>query len=155
VEGGWGAQNAGVQLRTSRPGDKASEHSFLNLYANSADNASAEVQFASMARREPFVARAKRVELLSELSAIATSTWSEDDVNMRVPFRLRDLRDPQHLEVFLDIWRRYLDEFHSAEFAAEPADDGDHTESGVLSNGMMPVAPGLISAADDSGATSE
>jgi len=74
VEGGWGAQFAGVRLRTSRPDDKASEHSFINLYANSADNASAEVQFASMARREPFVGRAQRVELLSELSAIATST---------------------------------------------------------------------------------
>lgn len=116
VEGGWGPQNAGIRLRTARPGDPTSEHSFINLYANSADNASAEVQFASMARREPFSDRAKRVELLNELSAISTSTWDEDDINMRVPFRLRDLRDPQHLERFLGIWRRYVDEFHSVDY---------------------------------------
>ena len=123
MEGGGGAQNAGIRLRTSRPDDKASAHSFLILYANTGDNVSAEVQFASMARREPFVARAKRVALLDELNAIATTPWGEDDVDMRVPFRLRDLRDSQHWEVFLNIWRRYLDTFHSDKATAANGDN--------------------------------
>lgn len=71
-----------------------------------------------MMRREPFVDRARRLGLLNELSALSTSTWVDDDANMRVPFRLRDLRDPSRLQLFLDIWRRYLDEFHSYEVAA-------------------------------------
>jgi len=125
VEGGWGRQNAGVRLRTARATDSTSEHSFLNLYVNSADNASAEVQFASMARREPFSDRAMRVQLLNELSAISTSTWDEDGINMRVPFRLRDLRDPQHLEKFLRVWGGYLDAFHSADYAEATTDVGD------------------------------
>jgi hypothetical protein len=125
VEGGWGRQNAGVRLRTARPADPTSEHSFLNLYVNSADNASAEVQFASMARREPFSDRGVRVQLLNQLSAISTSTWDEDDVDMRVPFRLRDLRDPQHLETFLRIWSGYLDAFHSADNAEAATDVGE------------------------------
>lgn len=129
VEGGWGPQNAGIRLRTARPEDPPSEHSFINLFANSADNASAEVQFASMARREPFSDRAKREQVLNELSAISTSTWGEDDVNMRVPFRLRDLRDPQHLETFLSIWGRYLDEFHSIDY--EEA-GGESAEEGLI-----------------------
>ncbi|HCF99016.1 MAG TPA: hypothetical protein DEV93_00565 [Chloroflexi bacterium] len=123
VQGGWGAQNAGIRLRTSRPGDPASEHSFINLYANSADNASAEVQFASIARREPFTDRARRIQLLNELSSISTSTWVEDDVDMRVPFRVRDLRDPHHLETFLGIWHVYIDEFHSIDYVPEGAAD--------------------------------
>ena len=117
VQGGWGAQNAGIRIRTTRPNDPGSEHSFINLYANSADNASAEVQFASMARRDPFVDPGNRLQLLNELSAISTSTWVEGDINMRVPFRLRDLRDPDHLKTFLTIFSRYLDEFHSVESA--------------------------------------
>ena len=125
VEGGWGPQNAGIRVRTARTGDPTSEHSFINLYANSADNASAEVQFASMARREPFSDRGKRVQLLNELSAISTSTWDEDDINMRVPFRLRDLRDPQHLERFLGIWRSYVDEFHSIDYAEAGAESAE------------------------------
>jgi hypothetical protein len=66
-----------------------------------------------MMRREPFVDRARGLELLNELSALSTTTWVEDDVNMRVPFRLRDVRDRSQLQLFLEIWRRYLDEFHS------------------------------------------
>jgi hypothetical protein len=119
VQGGWGSENAGIRIRTERPGDPTSGHSFINLFANSADNASAEVQFASMARREPFVDRAKRIELLNELSALSTSTWGEADVDMRVPFRLRDLRDPQHLDAFLNIWNVYLDSFHSVDYGPD------------------------------------
>ncbi|HEV2034079.1 MAG TPA: DUF4268 domain-containing protein [Candidatus Dormibacteraeota bacterium] len=125
VEGGWGPQNAGIRVRTARHGDPTSEHSFLNLYANSADNASAEVQFASMARREPFSERGKRVQLLNELSAISTSTWDEDDINKRVAFRLRDLRDPQHLERFIGIWRSYVDEFHSVDYTEGDAESAE------------------------------
>jgi hypothetical protein len=94
IEGGWGPQNAGLRLRTARPDDPTSEHSFINLYANSADNASAEVQFASMAKREPFVDRRRRVELLNQLNSLSTSTSDEEVVNMRLQFRIRDLRDP-------------------------------------------------------------
>jgi hypothetical protein len=122
VQGGWGAENAGIRIRTQRPGDSTSEQSFINLFANSADNASAEVQFASMARREPLVDRAKGIELLNQLSALSTSTWAEDDVDMRVPFRLRDLRDPAQLDAFLNIWNAYLDAFHSVVFQSN---DGD------------------------------
>jgi hypothetical protein len=121
----------GIRLRTARTGEPSSEHSFINLWANNADNASAEVQFASMMRREPFVDRSRRLELLNELSALSTSTWVDDDANMRVPFRLRDLRDPSRLQLFLDIWRRYLDEFHSYEVAASDSElDSDHITAG-------------------------
>jgi hypothetical protein len=78
-----------------------------------------------MARREPFSDRGVRVQLLNQLSAISTSTWDEDDVDMRVPFRLRDLRDPQHLETFLRIWSGYLDAFHSADNAEAATDVGE------------------------------
>jgi hypothetical protein len=125
IAGGWGPQVAGIRLRTARSGDPPSEHSFINLWANNADNASAEVQFASMMRREPFVDRARRLELLNELSALSTTTWVEDDVNMRVPFRLRDVRDPSQLQLFLEIWRRYLDEFHSYDNSRADADEGE------------------------------
>jgi len=128
VEGGWGQQNAGIRLRTARADDPTSEHSFLNLYANSADNASAEVQFASMARREPFADRTIRRQLLNELSALSTSTWADEDIDMRVPFRLRDLRDPQHLERFLQIWDRYIDTFHSTDYSEESSNGVDEGE---------------------------
>jgi len=67
---------------------------------------------------------------------------------MRVPFRLRDLRDPQHLEIFLDIWRRYLDEFHSPEFAGDGTADSEDAES--FEDKVMPTALYGVSAADDS-----
>jgi len=126
IEGGWGAQNAGMRLRTARSGDPASEHTFLNLWANSSDSASAEVQFASMMRREPFIDRAKRLELLNSLNALSTTTWTEPDVDMRVPFRLRDLRDGQRLQRFLDIWREYLNDFHSMDVSdIDPEEEGE------------------------------
>jgi hypothetical protein len=131
VQGGWGAENAGIRVRTQRPDDSTSEHSFINLFANSADNASAEVQFSSMARREPFVDRAKRIELLNQLSALSTSTWAEDDVDMRVPFRLRDLRDPAQLGAFLNIWNAYLDAFHSVEPQSNER-DGSEDDADVV-----------------------
>lgn len=51
IEGRWGPQTVGIRLRTARSGDPPSEHSFINLRANDADNASAEVQFTSMMDR--------------------------------------------------------------------------------------------------------
>lgn len=140
IEGGWGPQMVGIRLRTARTGEPSSEHSFINLWANNADNASAEVQFASMMRREPFVDRSRRLELLNELSALSTSTWVDDDANMRVPFRLRDLRDPSRLQLFLDIWRRYLDEFHSYEVAAS---DPELNSDGITAGDDV-VAPDAV-----------
>lgn len=121
-----------MRLRTARSGDPASEHTFLNLWANSSDSASAEVQFASMMRREPFIDRAKRLELLNSLNALSTTTWTEPDVDMRVPFRLRDLRDGQRLQRFLDIWREYLNDFHSMDISdIDPEEEGEEDRAPV------------------------
>ncbi|NJQ17050.1 GmrSD restriction endonuclease domain-containing protein [Streptomyces bohaiensis] len=73
----------------------------LTLYPGSGRGGTAEVVFAHMARREPFVERERRVELLNRLNAVDGVAIPEGKLALRPTFRLAVLEDAANRERLL------------------------------------------------------
>ncbi|MFC4033871.1 hypothetical protein ACFO3J_20650 [Streptomyces polygonati] len=73
-------------------------NSSLTLYPGSGRGGVAEVVFAHMANREPFVDRARRMELLNRLNEMECVSLPEGKLELRPSFRLSVLEDDTNRE---------------------------------------------------------
>ncbi|MFJ8040453.1 DUF262 domain-containing protein [Kitasatospora sp. NPDC096147] len=117
--GGWIGYGAGkvttsAFLMLGRAGAPGQGIWPLTLYPGGGRGGTAEVVFAHMANREPFVDRARRAELLDRLNALDGVTIPEGKLELRPNFRLAVLEKSQDLELleaallwFRDRWEEH------------------------------------------------
>ncbi|MFF9592789.1 DUF262 domain-containing protein [Streptomyces sp. NPDC014646] len=116
--GGWIGYGAGevttsAFLMLGRAGAPGQGIWPLTLYPGSGRGGTAEVVFAHMANREPFVNRTRRAELLNRLNAMEGVSLPEGKLELRPNFRLSVLEDDanrEHLYAtlawFRDCWEQ-------------------------------------------------